>query len=666
MKSRPFLALFGLLTLSAAAFGVGAQIQLLPQTSVSVADSRSTVTINATIYTASGNLVPDGTQVVFSASNGSIRDQIVTTQQGRVRAVLVAPGTPGTCIVTATAAAYGAVSTTEIEFFSDRSLLDTAKEYIEVYAPGDLSYASKAKVITASAPDQGIHLRYREVEIDADDLQLNVPTYEVRAKHAHVKMGKIDFETPNLYIKLNARKGYAYGHFQGPTLVGLKPYGPWMKPIVEPKDHFGFAALTPAGLKAPDLGANEDYAFTFASLQDDETTVIQAKKAIAFPRKEVQFQQATIFVGGAKALKLPLYRDAMNSNQSYTEQIVSVNNNQLSVNYPYYLSLKPGTSSLLRFRTGDTYGRTSSGTGRVSLDYELNWNKGDNVDGGLVFSGIARKDWNLALRQYVRMNDGTTLYANVEVPASRALFGSASLSRQFKGFGLSLNGIANHSFTGPRFDTKSVSLAAESNAIKAGSLPFRLYFGVAANTQSTSNSVSGPLHQDALGVAMRAQLVQQRLDRNSSLNANFRIVRNLTGSEQPLGITGSATISRAINRNANILLTYDYNNDGFNSKILGQHSLNLNANVDVGKLHFSGYALRSLDVNRLTYFFDASYRFSQRWSFLYSHTFSAFLGDSFLEYYPTLAYDIGGRQIGLTWNNRTKRLGFQFLGVPLN
>ncbi len=666
MRPERVIGFLGFLLAGTLASASPIQIQLQPQTSVSVADQRSTITINATLFTSGGSLVPDGTQVIFSASNGTFRDQIRTTTQGRVQAVLVSPGTPGTCVVTATAPQYGAVSTTEIEFFSDRSLLDTAKEYIEVYSPGYLSYGTKMKVMTASAPDKGIHLRYREIEIDADDLQLDVPNYEVRAKRAHVKMGKLDFETTDLYLKLNSRKGYAYSHFEGPTLVGLKPYGPWLKPVVEDRDHYGFATFTSSGFKPAETTANEDQLFTFSSVSDEETTLIQAKKAVAFPRKEVQFQNATIIVGGAKALKLPLYRDSMGSSGTFTDQIVSINDNRLAVNYPYFLSLKPGQSSILRFRTGENYGRGIGGSGRVSLDYELNWNKGDNMDGGLVFSGIARKDWNLALRQYLRFKDDTTLYANVEMPASRSLFGNATLSRQFKGFGISLTGLANHSFTGPRFDTRSISLVAESNAIKAGKLPFRFYFGIDANTQSTSNSISGPLRQDGVGVAMRGQLVQQRLDKNSTFNANFRVVRNFAGTEQPLGVTGSATISRAINRYANLLLSYDYNNDGFNSRFLGQHSLNLNANIDVGNFHFSGYALRSLDVERLTYFFDTSYRFSQRWSLMYSHTFSDFLGDSTLEYYPTIAYDLGGRQIGLTWSNRTKRFGIQFLGVPLN
>lgn len=667
MNLRPLTAILGLICTAGVACASGAQIQLVPQTSVSVADQRSTVTINTTVFTPSGGLVPDGTQVTFSASGGAtLRDTVVTTVQGRARAVLVAPGVAGTSVVTATAPAYGAVSTTEIEFFSDRSLLDSAKEYIEVYAPGSMSYGPQTKVIMASAPDHGIHLRYREISIEADDLQLEVRTYEVRAKHAHVKMGKQEFETTDLYLKLNARKGYAYGHFSGPTVVGIKPFGPWFKAVVEPRDHFGFAGITSAGFHVPEANVVEDDVFTFKSLSEVESTVIQAKKAIAFPRKEVQFQDAVLTVGGAKAMKLALYRDSMGGSAGVTDQIVSVTDNHLSVNYPYYLTLKPGEMSLLRFRTGQSYGRGIGSTNRVSLDYELNWNKGDNMDGGFVFSGLARKDWNIQVRQYLRFKDDTTLYANLEVPAAKGLFGTTSLNRQFKGFGVSLGANANQTLHGPRFDNKQVALNVETDPIKTGKFPARLYWGMQASYNQSTNDITGTHSENGAGLEVRSQLLPQHLDKNSTFNMGVRVLRTFAGTQQPLVMTASASVTRSINRNANILLTYDYNNDGFNSRLVGMHSLNLNANLDVGKFHFSGYALRSLDADRLTYFFDSSYRFGARWSLMYSHTFSEFLGERSLEYYPTLAYDIGGRQIGLTWSNRTKRFGIQLLGASLN
>lgn len=663
MNLRHLLAIIAFALVAAMAPASGVQIQLTPQTSVSVADQRSTITISAIIYTAGGSLVPDGTQVSFQASAGSFRDPVVTTTQGRAQAVLVAPGTPGTCVVTAMA--NGSISTTDIEFFSDRSLLNSAKEYIEVYSGTAIVYGAKTKVMTAAAPEGGVHLRYREVSIDADDLQLNVPTYEVRAKHAHVKMGKFDFETPNLYLKLNARKGYAYGKFLAPTVTSVKPKGPWFDPVIQKEDHYGFASIEPSGFKPAEPGMNEDTAFTFASVSDEEVTIIQAKKAIAFPRKEVQFQDAELIVGGAKAMRLPLYRDSMTSTGEVTDQIVTINDNHVTVNYPYYLSLKPGTSSLLRFRTGENYGRGIGASNRVSLDYELNWNQGDDMDGGMVFSGLARKDWDLSFRQYLRFKDDTSMYFNVDTPAGKGLFGSFNANKQFSGMGLSLSAVESRSFTGPHFDSRTISLNAESNPIKAGR-DLRFYFGADANTQRTSNDVTGSLNQHGMGATLRAQLLPQHLDKNSTFNLSVRGVRNFSGTEQPYQLAADATISRAISKNFNVLLSYDYINDGFSSKILGQHSLNLNANLDLGNFQFSGYALRSLDADRLTYFFDSSYKFSQRWYLMYSHTFTEFLGDKSLEYYPTLAYNLGGRLIGLTWSNRTKRFGIQLLGAPIN
>lgn len=198
----PKLLSFILVTAMASLLYAGnAQLKLTPDTTVSVSDNRSTVTITALLYTNKGDLVPDGTQVVFEAQGATFRESVLTTVQGRARAVLVAPGTPGTVKVTASALAYGATSTCEIEYFADRSLLSSAKEYVEIYSKNAMAYSPYVKRLTASSPDQGVRLRYREIQIDADDLQFDVPAYAIKAKNAHVKMGRQEFDAVDLQDK---------------------------------------------------------------------------------------------------------------------------------------------------------------------------------------------------------------------------------------------------------------------------------------------------------------------------------------------------------------------------------------------------------------------------------------------------------------------------------
>src|SRR6185369_3811759 len=110
-------------------------------------------------------------------------------------------------------------------------------------------------------------------------------------------------------------------------------------------------------------------------------------------------------VGGVKVLKMPLYSVSLTNGASLvTDQIIQVNDNQLAVDYPYYLSLKPGETSALRLRTGERYGRGTGVSRGIFLDYELGWNRGDEMVGGLTVSNIARQDWSIGLKQFLRLD----------------------------------------------------------------------------------------------------------------------------------------------------------------------------------------------------------------------------------------------------------------------
>ena len=95
--------------------------------SVTVADGRSTLTITARLRDNRGNLVPDGTQVIFDTTLGSFRERVVTTSDGYARAVLIAGDVPGIARVKASALQFNAIGESDVEFVGDRSLLNSAK-----------------------------------------------------------------------------------------------------------------------------------------------------------------------------------------------------------------------------------------------------------------------------------------------------------------------------------------------------------------------------------------------------------------------------------------------------------------------------------------------------------------------------------------------------------
>src|SRR5688572_29335276 len=159
--------LFGLLLLAIVAFGHSfgfggtATIRLSTFPSAAVADNRSTITVTAEVRDLNGRHVPNGTEVVFVANPGEFQESVVKTVDGYARAVYVAGAIPGMVKITASSYAFGATSQIELELVSDRSLLSSANEYIEVVAPQYLMYSMDLRLLGAAGPNKGVYLRYK-------------------------------------------------------------------------------------------------------------------------------------------------------------------------------------------------------------------------------------------------------------------------------------------------------------------------------------------------------------------------------------------------------------------------------------------------------------------------------------------------------------------------
>ena len=642
-----------------------ASIRLVSYPAVSVADGRSTITISADVRGRDSRSVPDGTQVVFTTDLGTFRENVVQTVNGVARAILVAGGLPGTATIHARTLAFSdASSTLQMEFLSDRSQLSTAQEYIEVVAPRHLVYSMDLKVIGAADPDERVSVRYRDIEIIAQDVQVDVPGYEVRARKARLKFGKIEQEFEELTMKLNTRKGYGVATVPVKSLV-LVGSAPWFRFEEGPAElRLGPVTVTSAGVvpmvPGETLPAN---AFAFKDLAQS-ATIIAAKKAVAFPRKEIQFHKADIMMGGVRMMSLPLFQVSVyGQTPLITDQIVNVNDNQLGINYPHYLSLKPGETSLLRFRMGERYGRGLSTSGGAFLDYELNWNRGDEMDGGLTFSGLGRSDWGIGARQFLRIDDDTQAFAQLEFPSHRSVFGSANINRQFTGYHVGINANATSTLRAPEFNTQQYVMVAEKDPTAISGLPLRLYYGLTA--QQSSTRTLGLTHtQSGVGARIRTQLLPQHLDRSTELNAELSVA-HLTGRNVEEGLTlyGSATVSKGLSGAASLSGSYRFSQDGINSSLAGRHQLSIQGSYFGGRTTLSFGANRSLDIARTSLQADIGYRMSDLWRLRYSYTFDQYFGDQFLDYYASIGYRIGFREIGLVWSKRTNRLGIQLLGA---
>jgi hypothetical protein len=649
---------------AALGFGASATIEMTSFPSMSVADGRSTVTISAMVRDLNGKLVPDGTRVLFSTDSGSFRESVVSTQNGIARSILQSGTTPGVAKISASVITYQAKASIDFEFVSDRSLLSSAKDFIEIVAPKDLQYGMDDKTVGASGENRGVVLQYKDIEIRADDVQLNVPLYEVRAKNAILKIGKEEREFGQLYFRLNQRMGFGTTNYRYRP-VDIEPMGQSIRFVEgEEVETYGIAEVRPGSVRRPD-GQIASSLFNFVDLSTS-TTLINAKKAIAYPRKEVQFQKADVYVGGARIMRLPLFKVSLfGQTPVVTDQMLKINDNQVAVDYPYYLSLKPGQTSLLRLNMGQNAGRNIVGNRGIFVNYEYSWNKGDDMQGEVVVNGLGRSDWGISARNYWRLDTSSELSAQLDFPSHRAVYAGLGYSKQFEGYSLTMNASDNRTLRGLASGYRQAVLSLDRDPIKVGKLPVRLTYGLTASMQA-QNSLAGNYSQSAYGVRSTARLNPIYFSRQSSLSGSFTVSK-LQGRNTPSGLTlmGNLSVSQAF-RDGGLMLSYDYIDDGFNSNFLGRHALSARGNANMGGLSFNFFGSRSLDVDRTTVQLDAGYRFARDWRLSYAYTFDRFFGDSFFDYNFILGYRIGYREFGLTWSHRTKRIGFQVLGTTFN
>lgn len=658
-------AVMCLLALSAAGFAQNATISLNCFPAIAVADGRSPLTVTAIVRNQNGSAVPDGTQVVFSSRLGNFRQNVVQTTDGLARVILIAGTTAGSELISASVLAFRANANLEVEYVSDRSLLSSAKEYIEIVSAKSLIYSSEMRTMEGISADRGVKLRYKDIDIEADNLQLKVPTYEVTAKNAKLKFGKETRTYKQLYMKLNLRKGAGVTEFEsssteivpGPTFIRFQKGPPVMRT--------GLVEIRTGGV-SPFVGTPNSGWFRFEDLSNS-TTLIASKKAVIYPSREIQFQRADLMVGGVTIMRLPLFQlSTQNANPVVTDQFVNVTNNQLAINYPYYLTLKPGQTSLFRLRSGTLY---SSGVGAASgtfLDYELHWNQGDDMDGGLTVQGLARNDWGVGLRQYWRPDPLTTVAAQVDFPQNRTLVGTLNANHQFDGFQFNFSANGSRTVRGSPFQNDQYYLSLDKDPTKIGKLPLRLYYGVTAS-QNSYKTVAGDRFQRSVGVGTRMYLLPQPINKKTTLNASLS-VSHLMGYNVLQGLTTNATltVSSALTTRSALVVGYEYLNDGFNSSVIGRHRLTAQAQIGFGRMSFSILGAKSIDIDRLNGSAEFRYKLSDLWRIGSYYSIDRYLGSSFQDYSFLVGYRLGFREIGLSWSQRTKRIGLEILATSFN
>lgn len=636
-----------------------AQLRAFP--SAAVADGRSTITVSAEIRDSSGRIVPDGTQVVFESSLGQFRESIVRTQNGFAQATLNVGSIAGYAKIRVKVLGFNIADSTDVELVTSREQLSSATEYIEVTARDYLLYSPEARVIAATGTEKGAFVRYRNIEIWADDLQYNVLTYELRARNARVKMGDVDNEFSEVFLRMNRREGFGVTTYVGEGVSITRADYIAIPEIIE-TERVGVVDISLTGIE-PRQEAVDQRLLRFRDL-GESLSEVEARKATVFPGKHIQFERVGVKVAGTTVLRPTLFQIGLSQRSPLiTEEFFNVTGNNVTVDYPHYLSLGPGNSSLLRFRYGNPYSTGVGASGGAYVDYEYRWNQGDEMEGELVLSGLARNDWGAHVRQYWQADPDTTVTAQLHFPAHRSMFGSAAVNRNFDGFQANFSANYGRSLRDTFFSNEQYQLVVENTPAQVGNLPAQYSIGLTAS-QNRFAAPGVSRFQQGVGLRGRVWTSPLRLGSIGTLHGSYQISQ-LSGYnvESGLSHTASLSLSTSLANGLYLSTTFDYVDDAFSADVLGRHRLTSEAFFSSGGWNLYGFVSQSLDVDRISMNLNAEYRFSPLWRLQTRYYMDRYQADVFNESSVILAYRLGFREVGLSYTPKNNRIGLELLGT---
>lgn len=627
------------LVLCLLAHGGSGTIRLTAYPTALVADGASSVTLTAEVRTAQGKPVPDGTQVTFSTTLGTLRESVVPTEGGVARATLIASQLPGVALVTATALGQGLVAQTQVMMVRDASELRTATDYVQVTASDYLAYANEQRVIAASGRDKGATIQYGFIRIEADDLQLLVDDLQVKARNATLHYGPATLSFDELACNLRTGDGYGTVQQEGRWQV-MRVQSARATPVQEP--------LPPEMFRFEDISQSE--------------MVIKAEQIWFYPGERLQFHRADFYVGAVRVMSLPLYSHSLWGGVG-TDTLIGVQGSQLYLDLPYYYALKPGQVGALRLRTAQRGGRGVSSARGLFLDLEHEYRFGLGR-GSFTVSSLAREDWGISWRHYQPLGASMRLNLWLDSPAHRGLFASAQLSHQGRSYSTGLTLAGSTFWEGARARTLRAEFYVESNPRKVTNWPLRQSLSLNLSSARTHLSGSSGTRRDGVGLRARWTLVPLDLDSRTTLTGGLSIGRFL-GNLPNAGweLLGSLGISHALGSGA-LTLTYDYAQDPLGINLLGQHRLSGSLNWTIGdRLYATAYGSRSLDRDATSLIADLSWRLGTRWRIGTGITWQQFHGSAFRDQTYTIAYRLGFRELALTWSTFSRRWSFDLLTV---
>jgi hypothetical protein len=656
-----------------------------------VADGRSAINISIEARNNDGSVVQDGTKILLTSTLGTFREQIVAVIGGRAQATLIAGNIAGTAKITATELNNQSnPSTLEVNFVSSRDKLSTASDYIEINVPSRFEYHFETRILTGAGSKQNVSGVFRETNFKCDDIQYLQDSGELRAKNITFEIKGKPYTFSELYIDTKNGRGYGvtsidylpiskltYSHglfsaYMGDNEIGYE--------LSKPRKRVAVVEVSPTGIRPVTVAVSPD-TFDFKKtrktniaatneelkLEDPNdllTRQLTATRYSIVMRREVQFQDVRVYEGQQKVWTQGLMSFSTGGFQGQypMQQYFTITDSQFGVNYPFFINLGRQSTSAIRFRTGQSYGRGFNVNRGVFFDYESNWNRRDNSVGNLVLSGVGRDDYNIGLRQTLRLDGQTTANISIDSPQLKSMLNNASISRQQSDFQLNLIASQQRSLTGPTSNRTDYLLVAERNPIKVKGLPVQMFYGINASygqnkTETDNTSTTG------LGGRLRFQSDPIRINNSSTLSSGLTLGQFSGTNGTQVNTNANISLSKFMQNSFSTTWNYDYGRDGVTELSLGEHRVTNQSSYRRGRFEFSLLTQKSLDADRLSLFGQTDYLLAPSWKTSITYTLNRYASDTFVDYNLILAYRISQDKpfFGLAYSKETSRVGFVIL-----
>jgi hypothetical protein len=279
-----------------------------------------------------------------------------------------------------------------------------------------------------------------------------------------------------------------------------------------------------------------------------------------------------------------------------------------------------------------------------------------------VLSGVGRDDYNIGLRQTLRLDGQTTANISIDSPQLKSMLNNASISRQQSDFQLNLIASQQRSLTGPTSNRTDYLLVAERNPIKVKGLPVQMFYGINASygqnkTETDNTSTTG------LGGRLRFQSDPIRINNSSTLSSGLTLGQFSGTNGTQVNTNANISLSKFMQNSFSTTWNYDYGRDGVTELSLGEHRVTNQSSYRRGRFEFSLLTQKSLDADRLSLFGQTDYLLAPSWKTSITYTLNRYASDTFVDYNLILAYRISQDKpfFGLAYSKETSRVGFVIL-----